>query len=78
MLFENREAVIDVSEPWREARDVFHQGRSREAWVLSLRNRGRGRLTCANDYLLQVEIACVRCVREVACIGDNGAPAVPG
>lgn len=57
MLFENREGVIDVSEPWREARDAFHQGRSREAWALSRNNRGRERLSCANDFLLQVEIA---------------------
>lgn len=57
MLFELRTSVPDVSDPWVETRDSFFSGKVRRARDLARSLRGVAQLACANDYLLNVEIA---------------------
>ena len=57
MLFELRNSLEPVSEPWTEVRDHFHAGRARTALQTAESFRGKIPLQTANDFVLNIEIA---------------------
>jgi len=57
MLFEQRTQVPEVSAQWVEARDLFLEGKSRQARDLANEMRGKTSLESANDFILNIEIA---------------------
>lgn len=57
MLFESRAGAPEVSEPWRETRDQFLSGRTRDACRGAEALRGQTRVATGNDLVLQIELA---------------------
>jgi len=57
MLFELRNSVPSVSDPWVEARDFFLKGDVRAAWNIVRGQTGKAELSTANDSILNIEIA---------------------
>ena len=70
MLFEIRNSVPDVSEPWAEIRDEFLKGNARKAFQSAQELRPTGSLNTANDFVLNIEIAraCSRHATSLALI----------
>ena len=57
MLFEIRTDAPPVSENWLEASELFHQGKTRQAYQLAKAQRENCVLDAPNDFLLNIEIA---------------------
>ena len=57
MLFELRNSIPEVSDSWREVRDMLLAGRARRAWELACALRGQSDLKTANDFVLNMEVA---------------------
>ncbi len=73
MLFELRDHTPDVTAPWTEVRDLFLDGKTRDAAAIANAGKGKVALSTANDYLLNIELA-----RALSCAGADREETVPG